>query len=265
MLLSIITVTFRDLHGLRRTINSLARLRACSENDVELIIIDGGTGSDFQQIASSLSGNVRIVSEPDDGIYDAMNKGLRMSRGDFVWFLNGGDECTIEKIQLFLSSLRRARGTMAFAGYSLDTGFGRISRKPRTSDYIWHGLPTSHQAIFYPGDIVRAQEYDLSYKIVGDYELTARLLKMGVESSAIDHEVASFQLGGVSQRQARLVALEASRVQKTTLGYRWHYRAVSRLRHIASRNLRRLQTREWARLTRPSRDASYPPASLDNE
>lgn len=216
-------------------------------HDVELIIIDGGTGDGFYDAVAGLTGEVTVVSEPDMGIYDAMNKGLRISTGDFVWFLNGGDECTVSHIDAFADSLARARGKMVFAGYTIDTGFGRIPRRPRNANYIWHGLPTSHQAIFYPGVIARAYEYDLSYKIVGDYELTARLLLSGLQSCQLQHEVASFQLGGLSQQQAKLVAIEASRVQRFTLGRRWPSRAASRLRHIASRNIRHLQSRSWGR------------------
>lgn len=250
LLLSIITVTYRDLDGLSRTLDSLRPLRANMNDNVELIIVDGGTGDGFHEVVSGLTGRVKTVSGPDKGIYDAMNKGLRLSDGEFVWFLNGGDECTIQQIDAFVDSLTRARGSMAFAGYTLDTGFGRTSRKPRAASYIWHGLPTSHQAIFYPGDLVRSHEYDLNYQIVGDYELTARILSAGVRSCHFDHEVASFQLGGVSQRQARLVAIEASRVQRSVLGRKWYWRAISRFRHTASRNIRGFQTRKWGRLTK---------------
>jgi putative colanic acid biosynthesis glycosyltransferase len=147
--------------------------------EVELIIIDGGSGDELHDVVGDLQGQVSIVSEADNGIYDAMNKGLRLSRGDFVWFLNGGDVSTVQQPGELSKYLRQSLGQLVLAAYSLETGYESIHRKSRDSRYIWHGLPTSHQAIFYPGDQTREYEYDGRYKIVGDYELTARMISSG--------------------------------------------------------------------------------------
>lgn len=245
--LSIVTVTYRDPIGLRATINSVNELRQEMTNDVELIVIDGGTGEEFARVISDFDGDIRILSEPDQGIYDAMNKGLSLSRGRFVWFLNGGDLCTVTDVAMFANCLRSSPGHMLLAAYSLDTGYGKIHRRPRDASYIWHGLPTSHQAILYPGELARAQSYDLGYRIVGDYEFTARLIKSGMPIKKIALEIASFQLGGTSQLHAKSVAVEATRVQRTVLELKWPSLLWSRLRHILARNMRQLQTRSWGR------------------
>jgi len=220
------------------------------QDDVELIVIDGGSGDEIHDAVADLSGNVSMISEPDKGIYDAMNKGLRRSHGEFVWFLNGGDVSIVADPNELVESLRKSVGKLIFAGYRLDTGFGQIARRPRDAQYIWHGLPTSHQAIFYPGAKSRASEYDITYRIVGDYEFTARMLASGTLSSRIEMEVAAFQLGGTSQVHAKSVAVEASRVQKIILGLKWRSLLRSRLRHTASRNIRRFQSRSWGRFSR---------------
>jgi putative colanic acid biosynthesis glycosyltransferase len=245
--LSIITVTYRDPAGLRATVNSLTELRRKMANDVELIVVDGGTGEEFTRLIDDIGDNIRVLSEPDRGIYDAMNKGLSLSTGRFVWFLNGGDLCTVTDPVVFAESLNSTPGHLLFAAYSLDTGYGRINRKPRDANYIWHGLPTSHQAILYPGDLARAQAYDLSYRIVGDYEFTARLIKSGIPTAKLPIEIASFQLGGISQVHAKSVASEATRVQQSILGLKWNSLLRSRLRHILGRNIRKIQTRKWGR------------------
>jgi putative colanic acid biosynthesis glycosyltransferase len=218
--------------------------------EVELIIIDGGSGDELHDVVGDLQGLVSVVSEADNGIYDAMNKGLRLSRGDFVWFLNGGDVSTVQQPGELSKYLRQSLGQLVLAAYSLETGYESIHRRPRDSRYIWHGLPTSHQAIFYPGDQTREYEYDERYKIVGDYELTARIIFSGTASRVLDMEVAAFQLGGTSQVHAKMVAIEASRVQKLVLGVKWHSLLRSRLRHTLGRKVRSFQTRTWGRFAK---------------
>lgn len=232
-----------DPEGLRKTIESLQDLRRRMNGAVELIIVDGGTGEDLRPVVSNLAGNVTVISESDDGIYDAMNKGLKACQGKFVWFLNGGDSSIISDPQAFSVFLASAEGNIVLANYSLDTGSRKISRRARDSGYIWHGLPTSHQAIFYPGDVARNFRYDLAYKIVGDYDFTARILRAGTPTVLLPMEVASFALGGVSQVHAKRVATEATRVQRNVLGLPWYSLMHSRLRHTVSRNIRALQAR----------------------
>ena len=242
-LLSIVTVTYRDAAGLGATISSLHELRRIMGQEVEFIIVDGGTGQEFWDAVASLSGSFRTLSEADQGVYDAMNKGLSLSQGHFVWFLNGGDVCTVTDVAGFAKFLKDSIGSMVLADYSLDTGSRRIQRRQRSAEYIWHGLPTSHQAILYPGELARSHRYDLSYKVVGDYEFTARLLASGVVTRQMPQNIAAFQLGGMSQLHAKTVAVEATRVQRTVLGLPWYRQAHSRVRHTVSRNIRRLQAR----------------------
>ncbi len=86
-LFSIVTITFQNLDGLRDTVESV---QAQSFSDLEHIVIDGGsTDSSDDWLAANFDGT--WVSEPDGGRYDAMNKGARMARGDYLWFMHAGD------------------------------------------------------------------------------------------------------------------------------------------------------------------------------
>lgn len=86
-LFSIVTITFQNLDGLRSTVESV---QAQSFSDLEHIVIDGGsTDSSGDWLAANFDGT--WVSEPDGGRYDAMNKGARMARGDYLWFMHAGD------------------------------------------------------------------------------------------------------------------------------------------------------------------------------
>ena len=172
-----------------------------------------------------------------------MNKGLQLCTGSHVWFLNGGDECCLALWGALKAELLMHEWDMVLADYLLDTGRSQILRRSRKASYIWHGLPTSHQAIFYPGPIARELHYDLTYKIVGDYEFTARMIASGVRTNNWYQPVAVFHAGGMSQSNTHLLAREAGSVQAEVLHLGLPRRAVSQIRHAASRTLRSFQTR----------------------
>lgn len=86
MLLSIITVAFRNLEGIVKTHASLAHLAQAGDISFEWIVVDGGSSDGTSAFLEGFSGEhrLRFVSEPDKGIYDAMNKGIAMARGRFA-------------------------------------------------------------------------------------------------------------------------------------------------------------------------------------
>ena len=105
MQLSIITITYNAEQYLERTIQSIINQ---SDQDFEYIIIDGKSKDGTLQIAEKYKSRVnKLISEPDKGLYDAMNKGLKNASGDFVWFMNAGDEINdnqaVEKIYKAIS------------------------------------------------------------------------------------------------------------------------------------------------------------------
>lgn len=202
-------------------------------------MIDGGTIplDPVAEVAASF-GWTSLHSESDRGIYDGMNKGLITSTGRYVWFLNGGDEWCEGHEHSLMRELQDTDLAMMFGEFYLRVADRLILRKPRSNSYINHGLPTSHQAIFYPGEVIRAEQYDLGFTISADYELTARLIKQGVQSRLLSFPVAKFELGGVSEKHARRIAVEAERVQAEILGLPWWARRRSRLKHWTSRQLR---------------------------
>jgi glycosyltransferase involved in cell wall biosynthesis len=107
--LTIITVTFNASDFVERTLKSVqsALSRVADPNSVEYLIIDGGSKDDTLIICQRYSQIIsRIISERDRGIYDAMNKGISLARGKYLWFLNAGDEIfddhVLQKLLLFI-------------------------------------------------------------------------------------------------------------------------------------------------------------------
>ncbi len=110
MLLSIITVAFRNLEGIVKTHASLAHLAQAGDISFEWIVVDGGSSDGTSAFLEGLSGEhrLRFVSEPDKGIYDAMNKGIAMARGRFALFLNSGDILHADAAHFIRQLKRRA-------------------------------------------------------------------------------------------------------------------------------------------------------------
>lgn len=222
-----------------RTLSSLGELKAQAGYELEVIVADGGTSPDFEKRLLILYPYAIVTSQRDHGIYDGMNRGLGRSNGRFVWFLNGGDECLTSDWPTLQTVLHRQCGKMVYFGYQLAVGRHLLSRKSRPPAFIWHALPTCHQAIVYPGDSARHTQYDLSFQVSGDYALTAQLHKDGVAAVRGPLSLARFYAGGWSSSKDVCIASDARRVQREILRQPALLTRVSSAAHILSRLSRR--------------------------
>lgn len=183
-LFSIITITFNAARQLPATLDSVHRQ---TFTDFEYLIVDGQSSDNTVQLAktSGIPG-ISIVSEPDKGLYDAMNKGMARARGKYLIFLNAGDAFTAD------TTLAEIAATIRKAGHP-DIVYGQTrlvdaNRKfvgmrhltaPEhlTFDSFKHGMLVCHQAFIVKRAI--AETYDLRYRFSADYEWCIRcLLKM---------------------------------------------------------------------------------------
>jgi putative colanic acid biosynthesis glycosyltransferase len=236
-LLSIIIVTFNDDIGLARTLSSIRDVMDEGARAVEAIVIDGAARAETLEILHQSGVRASVVSEPDHGVYDAMNKGIDRARGEFAWFLNGGDECVVRWDPL-RRLLQGQGGRVVLTDYELVGSRGRVPRRSRPAADLWHALPTSHQAIFYPRSGYTLHRYDESYRIAADYAFTAALKARGVRFVTCRLRTAAFYLDGMSTDRAVEIGREAARVQRDVLGSPAPLRKLSKLRHAAARAYR---------------------------
>ena len=176
-LISIITITFNASETLPATMASVAEQ---SFRDYEHLIIDGASRDNTLEIARAYPG-VRILSEPDRGLYDAMNKGLRMARGRYVLFLNSGD--TFHSPETLAAYGLRAR-----EDYDIIYADTVIVDKDRnligprhysapevlTFESFAKGMLVCHQAFMVKREL--APEYDLRYRFSADYDWTIKCI-----------------------------------------------------------------------------------------
>jgi putative colanic acid biosynthesis glycosyltransferase len=218
-LFSIITVVRNDRQGLERT---RASLTMQTDRDFDWILVDGASTDATRPLVRALlaAGEARGVSEADGGIYDAMNKGLRLAAGRYVLFLNAGDRLLDESA---LGRARRAiaaRGDPDIAFFASQMAFGRrlLPRRVKPPSYVWHGQPGLHQATFVRRALHLAHLFDPRYRVCGDYDALARMARAGAQMVSIDEAIGVnlFERGAMSANK-RLLIREAAAIQRGVL------------------------------------------------
>lgn len=206
--LSIITVTKNNSDGLKKTHKSLDGQTPRTE--WEWIVIDGASEDNTTEFCEGLKEsfpNLRYTSEKDHGIYEAMNKGLMQAQGQYLLFLNAGDQLaahdTLEKI---ISDLHDNMPDF-FYGDSLEPQSDNkpmFYKKSRSHTDILRGMFTHHQSMIYARKIITTHHlrYHVFYDIAGDYDFTLRFLDKAEKITYWPHPVCIFEQNGVSMTNA---------------------------------------------------------------
>lgn len=258
---SIISVVLNDSVGLRRTLESLAA-QTC--RDFEHLVIDGGSQDGTVALLEKYAADrLRWISEADQGLYDAMNKGVAMARGKWVLFLNAGD-CLYAEDVLEKLSASELDGDIVCGGCAYDYNGREIIARTLPAKEVWKGMPTPHQAMLFRRGILGAAPYRLQYRIAADHELVARLYEQGASFSSVPFIIARMEPLGISRTARVAVYLEkkdiaclhhrAFRVSKLKIAaYYWNKAA----QEIVKAPLRRL----WERHLLKRHDAHGGPSS----
>ena len=213
-LLSIVTVCFNDLPGLKETEKSITHSKV-SPLLYEWIVVDGNSSDGTKNFLSESTAINLFVSEKDNGIYDAMNKGTKLAKSPYVVYMNSGD--TFTDLNLIIDTIK----SNSFDLFFFDARFiyGKYSRIRKAKDfsYIKHGIPANHQAIIFKRESLGVAPYDTSYKICGDYKLLADLYIRHASHLVINQTTAEFHVGGVSTHRGSQLLNEAYEIQRKTL------------------------------------------------
>lgn len=220
--ITLITVTYNAEATLGRTLFSVA-----SQNypHIEHIIIDGGSKDRTVEIANNFAYLAKVVSEPDKGLYDAMNKGLRLATGDYVCFLNAGDKLhapdTLKKI---VSEIQHTAENM---GGSLpgvlyghtnivdnDGNFLRPRRLAPPEELTWksfkEGMLVCHQAFYARRDL--CPEYDTAFRFSADFDWCIRVMKQTDNLIYLPFTVVDYLNEGITTRNLHLSLIERFRL-----------------------------------------------------
>ena len=238
---SIITITYNAGAFLSRTVESVLSQHY---RDIEHIIIDGAStdstisvAQDYMQrsYAAQNGHEVRIVSEPDNGLYDAMNKGLRQASGDYICFLNAGDFFpnanvldTIVSRSLTGKSWQQLPAVIYGDTDIVDNegNFLRHRRLAPPRNLTWRsfrkGMLVCHQAFYARLDIARTVPYDTRYRYSADVDWCIRVMKeaerMGAGLAYVDSVVVNYTQEGQTTKHHRDSLKERYRVMQCHYG-----------------------------------------------
>lgn len=217
---SVITVVLNGCDVIQETVSSVVRQ---SHSSIEYIVIDGGSTDGTLNVLRSNADEIDcLVSEPDKGIYDAMNKGIERATGDFLCFMNSGDTFASVDVLRTMAECVQAKSPDFLYGDSMVRDSTRLFyKKARTHRWAWYGMFTNHQSMFYRREIVERERlrYDLTYRIAADYDFTISFLKRARGVAYIPRPVSVFRKGGLSEQQMEAGARECDRVRRETLDY----------------------------------------------
>lgn len=192
MIVTIITVCRNHAQELERTIRSV---ESQTWQEKEYLIIDGASTDDTPHVIKAHEASInRWVSEPDQGIYDAMNKGVRMARGEWVIFMNAGDTFASD------DTLQRVFGSPQNADVIYgDVIKGELVKKaeaPRNA----HRMFYCHQSAFVRTRCLREFPFDIRHRMSADFKQVKQLYLSGKTFRQLDFPVANFDTQGVSNR-----------------------------------------------------------------
>ena len=212
--LSIITVNYNDLAGLRRTRDSI---HSQTFQDFDWIVVDGGSsdgGKDF--IQEHQDEMAWWCSEKDCGIYNAMNKGIRHAEGEYLLFLNSGDTLSAP------NTLKEVFSKTLDADVVYGDWTESLPRRPKkkchspekVNFYSFASRPLCHQTAFIRTNLLKNSPYDETYHICADWAKWLELSKQGCTFQHIPITICHFVLGGFSYRAVKERRLEQERILK---------------------------------------------------
>lgn len=204
--LSIITVTLNDADNLLKTIQSI---RSQKFNSVELIVIDGKSNDHTSRIIKS---NIDIIkkwqSEKDDGIYHAMNKGIKLAEGEYSLFLNSGDTFTEpDALRKACEKIKKSEANIFYTNYKVGS---QTVNQNLSLIYLFRKM-ICHQTIFYKTKNLRIDKYNESMRFAADYEHLIRNYSQ-LTHKKIDVTLVNYDPSGISSNPKNYARIWAERL-----------------------------------------------------
>ena len=199
---SIVTISFNAERTIESTLKSVA---SQLYDNIEHIIIDGGSEDSTLEICNLFPHITKIISEPDKGVYDAFNKGLRLATGDVIGFLNADDVFYSEETVLEISqAFSNNKAEIIYGDLEYVNQKGKVIRnwisKPYKRGLFKEAWMPAHPTFYCDKNVYdRFGGYDDSFKIAGDFELCLRFLEINqVPSFYLNKKLVKMLVGGIS-------------------------------------------------------------------
>ena len=201
MRISIITINYNNIQGLKNTLSSVLEQ---DYNNIEYIVIDGGSTDGSKDLLVAKANELHYwVSEQDKGLYNAMNKGIAQSTGDYLIFMNSGDVFFNKYVLSAIFVNRKYEADILYGNTVYKYGQKGILRFPQDLAVMQYELPFCHQSCFIKGKLMRNNLYNESYKLIADYAFFYHCWKGNRKFQRINKIVAIYDTTGISSDDKR--------------------------------------------------------------
>lgn len=203
ILISIVTVVYNGAEHLEQTINSVINQ---TYGNIEYIVIDGGSTDGSFEIASKYRDRIaHLISEPDEGLYDAMNKGISLAKGDFIGLLNSDDWLETDAIERIVVGIKNHPGVEIIHGDRLDVdikGTTRIRKyNPSKAKLLYYGMTYNHPSMYISKKIYSSNKYNTKLKIKADYQFVLNCVcNLNAKFLYINKPYVNYRLDGLSTK-----------------------------------------------------------------
>ena len=208
MKISIITITYNSAKTVQR---ALASVQEQTYPDIEHIIVDGASTDGTREIIEAYAAkhkNVRWVSEKDNGIYDALNKGIGMATGDVIGFLHSDDKLySPDSIGQIAAAFQTSETDVVYGDLQYCNG-QRVVRRWKSNDFhpraLKYGWMPPHPTVYVRSKVYQEVGlYDDLFHISADYDMILRIFTAGYQTRYIPEVLVSMETGGASNRNAK--------------------------------------------------------------
>lgn len=218
MKISIITISYNSAKTIQRALDSV---QSQTYPDVEHIIVDGASTDGTKEIVEAYAaahGNVRWVSEPDEGIYNALNKGIRMATGDVIGFLHSDDIFYCAESLAHIAQTMEQDEVQVVYGDLQYCRCGKVIRSWKSNPFnpgaLKYGWMPPHPTMYVRREVYeQVGKYDEWFRISADYDMILRIFKAGYRSRYIPEVLVSMETGGASNKNTK------ARLSKTQEDY----------------------------------------------
>ena len=215
-----ITVVFNAEAYIEKTISSVLNQ---TYKEIQYIVVDGKSTDHSLELINRYKKIDKVLSEPDDGLYDAMNKGLKLADGDYVWFLNAGDQVfEHDTIEQMVTGMEGSPDVVYGGTMIVDENFNEIGdrRLKPPEKLTWRsfnqGMVVCHQSILVKREL--APEYNLEYRLSGDIDWVIRASKAATGIHNTGLILSRFMEGGLTEHNIKAGLKERFVIMKRYYG-----------------------------------------------
>lgn len=210
MKISIVTVVKDSVNHIKDTIESVL---SQTYPDIEYVVLDGGSRDGTWDIVQEYAKKIDFSSRADDdGVYGAMNMALEIVTGDWVAFMNAGDEYVDSSVVEKIANAADMQNDLVYGDVLVSDGENERCIRADLDGKIFMETPFCHQSLFVKTDLMKKRKFNTFYKILADYDFILECYVSGRRFQYVAFPVSRYRLGGYSYKNRFLMYVEGVKI-----------------------------------------------------